>query len=147
MSGGHYLQGMSQPMAVTRVAVMEKDYYRRGFLQFGVLPITVGREVVIEVRHPEALNAALEGIQGWQRAPGRGRAMELRTFSMRVLQTQGPSELTAGRVRFGEQVQVVLAQGVTWKEADGLTLAAEEAVLQTTGENAGWLVLNCKDSR
>lgn len=136
-----YVTGISQPVAVTRVALMEKDYYRRGFLQFGVLPITVGRDVVMEVRRPEALGAALEGIQGWKKAPGRGQAVELRGFLLRVLLPDGQRELTAGRVRFGEQGQVVLAQGVAWKEAGGVTLEAEEAVLQTTGAHAGRLVL------
>lgn len=136
-----YVAGMAQPVAVTRVAFMEKDYYRRGFLQFGVLPITVGRDVVMEVRRPEALGAALAGIQGWKRAPGRGRAVELRGYRLRVLLPDGQRELTAGRVRFGEEGRVVLAQGVVWKDADGTTLEAEEAVLQTTGPDAGRLVL------
>lgn len=137
-----YVAGVSLPVAVTRVAFMEKDYYRRGFLQFGMLPITVGRDVVMEVRRPEALAAALEGVQGWKKAPGRGRAVELREYALRVLLPEGQRELTAGRVRFGEQGQVILGEGVVWKEAAGITLATEEAVLQTTGPDTGWLTLH-----
>jgi hypothetical protein len=136
-----FVAELPQAVAVTRVAFVEKDYYRRGFLQFGMLPITVGREVVMEVLRSEALAAALADIQGWEKAPGRGRAVELRGFSLRVLLAGGQRELTAGRVRFGEQGQVVLAEGVVWQEAAGAVWNAEEAVLQTTGPDTGWLVL------
>jgi len=136
-----YVAGIAQPVVITRVALMEKDYYQQGFLQFGVLPITVGRGVVMEVRQPDALGAALEGIQEWKRAPGRGRAMELRTYSLHIPLPEGRRELTAGRVRFGEKGQLVLAQGVIWKEADGTIWEAEQATLQITGVDTGRLVL------
>ena len=104
-----YLPDGSLPAVVTRMAWMEKDYYQRGFLQFGMLPITVGRDVVMEVRQPEALAAALEGIQGWRKAPGKGRAVELRDFCLKLRLPDGPHELRAGRVRFGERGAVFLA--------------------------------------
>lgn len=135
-----YLAGGSLPAVVTRMTWVEKDYYQRGFLQFGMLPITVGRDVVMEVRQPEALAAALADIQGWKKAPGRGRAIELRDFCLKLPAPQGRRELRAGRVRFGDQGAVFLAQGVVWQGPGGIAAEMDEAELQTTGPDAGRLV-------
>lgn len=140
-----YLPDGSLPAVVTRMAWMEKDYYQRGFLQFGMLPITVGRDVVMEVRQPEALAAALEGIQGWRKAPGKGRAVELRDFCLKLRLPDGPHELRAGRVRFGERGAVFLAQGVVWTGPQAMAEKVEEAELQTAGPDAGRLVWHTAD--
>ena len=68
--------------------------------------------------------------------------MELRGLSLRIRLQSGQPELSAGRVRFAPQGRVLLAQGVTWKEVDGTTVEAEEAELQTTGSDAGQLILH-----
>lgn len=135
-----YAPEASVPIAVVRVQATRTEYQRRGFLRIGALPMLVAEQVRVEVRDPRATVAQLSGLPEWLRAPGKGRAGEVRDFQMFDPAEPSRPWLSADRVRFAPNGQWELT-GVVVR---GLGLAAQpfsHALLQVTGERAGQVLL------
>jgi hypothetical protein len=125
---------------VLRVATTQTEYQRCKFLCIGALPLLVAEQVRIEVRDASATAEVFAGLPEWLRAPGKGRAVELRGFQLCGSEATSPVWLTAARVRLAPHGQWELSDG-TVRQPDGSTQSFAHARLQITGEQTGRLML------
>ena len=124
------------PIAVLRVKSTRTEYQRRGFLRIGALPMLVAEQVRLEVRDPQATAQLFTRLPEWLRAPGKGRAGELRDFQMFGRAEPDRPWLSAGRVRFAAEGRWELQAGEV-REPGGAPRPFTQASLQVTGERAG----------
>lgn len=129
------------PVAIVRVESTRTEYLRRGFLRIGALPVLVAERVRLEVRDAKATVAQLGQLPEWLRAPGKGRAGELRDFQMFDRAEPGRPWLSASRVRFASNGQWELA-GVEVRGPGLIPVTAGHALLQVTGDRAGQVLLS-----
>jgi hypothetical protein len=128
------------PIAVVRVQSARTEYQRRGFLRIGALPMLVAEGVRLEVRDPLATAQLFARLPEWLRAPGKGRAGELRDFKMFDCAEPDQPWLIVGRVRFAADGQWEL-QGGEVREPGRAPQPFVQARLQVTGERAGEVML------
>jgi|GEM_PF-2248304 len=130
----------SRPIAVLRVESTRTEYQRRGFFRIGALPVMVAERVRLEVRDPQATAQVFGGLPEWLRAPGKGRAGEVRDFQMRGPEPAGAPWLTVARVRMAEHGQWELKDG-SLRSPEGGVIQFGQALMQITGEHAGRITL------
>ena len=135
-----YAAEASVPIAVVRVQSTRTEYQRRGFLRIGALPMLVAEQVRVEVRDPRATVAQLSGLPEWLRAPGKGRAGEVRDFQMFDPAEPARPWLSADRVRFAPNGQWEMT-GVVVRGPGMASQPFGYALLQVTGERAGQVLL------
>ena len=128
------------PIAVVRVASTRTEYQRRGFLRIGALPILVAEGVRLEVRDPLATAQFLARLPEWLRAPGKGRAGELRDFQMFDRAEPDRPWLVAGRVCFAAGGQWELQAGEV-REPGRAPQPFTQARLQVSGDRTGEVML------
>lgn len=130
----------SRPIAVLRVEATRTEYQRRGFFRIGALPLLVAEQVRIEVRDPQATAEVFAGLPEWLRAPGKGRAGELRDFQMRGPEPAGVPWLTVARVRLAEHGQWELKEGCL-RSPTGEVAHFDQALMQIAGRHTGRITL------
>jgi len=130
----------SRPIAVLRVEATRTEYQRRGFFRIGALPLLVAEQVRLEVRDPQATAQMFAGLPEWLRAPGRGRAGEVRDFQMRGPEPSDAPWLTVARVRMAEHGQWELKEG-SLRTPAGEVVQFGQALMQIIGGHAGRVTL------
>ena len=134
-----YAPGSSEPVVTFKAERIFHDHERRGFFRIGLLPLTVGDGVTVELFQPAAASQHLARLKEWVN-PGAAGVVELRRVQFK-LPGEPIRELSAGRIRLGKDGAWQLLDGVVWRSG-AKVWQAEEAKLHITGPQAGQLVLN-----
>ncbi len=131
-----YAHGESQPLAVVRIQSIGRDFETKGFFRIGVLPIAVGKGVRVELLNGSRMQEALGLMGEWKLSKKEGKRFELRNLSL-SLDSGGVAVLQARRARPGTVGQWELVDCVL--RGGNFQMQARAAVLQLTGENAGFV--------